>query len=137
MPFISEIPIRFGDTDYARIVYYPRLLHLLHVAFEELFDRHVLLSYATLMEQRQIGFPTVKLSCEFHAPIRFGELLRVAIWVPEIGRSSVTFAHRVTVDGDDDVRVTAVLKRVAVDMRSLKSIPIPDDLRTSFATLTS
>ena len=37
MPFIARIPVRFGDVDYARIVYYPRLLHLLHVAFEELF----------------------------------------------------------------------------------------------------
>ena len=41
MPFECRIPVRFGDIDIAKIVYYPRFLHFCHVAMEEMFG-HVI-----------------------------------------------------------------------------------------------
>ena len=57
MAYTAHVPVRFGDVDYARIVYYPRLLHLLHVAFEELFEHHVGTGYASLMDERDPDCP--------------------------------------------------------------------------------
>ena len=135
MPFVTEVPVRFGDTDQAGIVYYPRLLHLLHIAFEELIAEVVGLPYAELMAKRNTGFPTVHMECEFTAPLRYGEVLAVATTVPEVGRTSARFEHVVTVDGDGDRRAWASIKRVAVDMRTLRPVPVPDDVRAAFARI--
>ena len=55
MPFVARVPVRFGDVDWARIAYYPRLLHLLHVAFEDLFEHHVGIPYAQVLSEMNLG----------------------------------------------------------------------------------
>ena len=133
--YVARVPVRFGDTDYARIVYYPRLLHLLHVAFEDLWAERIGIPYDRLIEERNLGFPVVHMECDFRAPIRFGEVLQVAIGVPDVGRSSVLFTHEARVRDDADLRATARLRRVCVDMGTLRPVPLPDDLRLAFAGL--
>ena len=135
MPYVAQVPVRFADVDWARIIYYPRFLHLLHVAFEEMFERHVGIPYAVLLGERNLGFPAVHLECDFKVPMRFGELLQVAISVPAVGRTSAEFLHRVTVNGPGDLRAESRIKRVAVDMKTLRPLPVPDDLRESFARI--
>lgn len=135
MRFTSEIPVRFGDTDYARVVYYPTLLHLLHIAFEDLLERHAYLPYAQLLAERNLGFPSVRLECDFLGPVRYGEVLRVATTISELGRSSVAFRHEATVVGATDARCQVLVKRVAVDMTTFKPVPLPEDLRRAFEKL--
>ena len=137
MPFTTRIPVRFGDVDYARIAYYPKLLHILHVAFEDFFERGVGVPYATLLGEMNIGFPAAHIACDFKKPVRFGDVLEVAITVPRIGTSSVSFHHVVTVDGPADLRSTTTIDRVAVDMETLRPVPIPDQLREAFARIAS
>ena len=135
MSFEAEIPIRFGDVDWARIVYYPRFFHLLHVAFEELFERHVGIAYSDLVEKHNLGFPSVRVETDFMKPLRFGELMRVRFEVPRIGRSSVDFDHIVFVAPDPEPRARARLVRVAVDMRSLRPVAVPDAIRAKLLEL--
>ena len=135
MPFTAHVKVRFGDVDWARIAYYPRLLHLLHVAFEDLFEHHVGIPYATVLAELNLGFPAAHIECDFKAPVRFGETLAVAITVPRMGQSSVDFDHRVCVKGPDDLRATAHIVRVAVDMTTLRPVPVPDRLREAFARI--
>ena len=133
--FVAEVPVRFGDVDYARIIYYPRFFHLLHIAFEELFARHVGIPYAQLVGERNLGFPAVKIDTEFHRPMRHGDVLKVAIAVPRIGRSSVSFDHRVDVGDEPTPRATCRMTRVAVNMDTLRAVPLPEDIRARLAVL--
>jgi len=132
MPHTSLVEVRFGDVDGARIVYYPRLFHLLHIAFEDFFRDHVGIPYDRLISERNRGFPTVSLRSEFVRPIRYGETLRVETTVPEIGRTSALFRHVVTVGDDDDRRAVVTIRRVSVDMETLRPEPIDDELRARF-----
>ena len=126
MPFRCERAVRFGHVDSARIVYYPALLHILHEAFEELFDRHVGVSYAELTGDRGLGFPTVHAECEFRKPLRYGDLLQITTTVPEIGTKSVLFVDEVRVGDETEARVVGRFRRVAVNMQTLESKAIPD-----------
>ena len=53
--FTCEIPVRFGDVDHARIVYYPRFFHFCHVAMEEAFRDALGISYPDSQSTRISG----------------------------------------------------------------------------------
>ena len=102
---------------------------------EELFDRHVGVSYAELTVERELGFPTVHVDCEFRQPLRYGDLLQISTTVPEIGNSSVLFVDEVRVGDDPEPRVVARFRRVAVNMKTLESEPVPDWIRARLESL--
>src|SRR6185436_11346971 len=77
--FSADIKVRFSDVDRAGIAYYPRVIHWLHVAFEEFFEQFCGVPYATVLEKENLGFPAVDLKTEFVAPCRFGEVLTVHV----------------------------------------------------------
>ena len=136
MSFQVDVPVRFGDVDYARIVYYPRLFHLLHVSFEELFAQHVGIPYHVLIEEHNLGFPAARIESDFKRPFRFGEVLAVTIQVPRVGNSSAVFEHIVRARGEEEIRARASFTRVAVDMQSLRPVPIPAPMAERLRELT-
>jgi len=131
MPFETEIKVRFSDVDRAGIAYYPRVVHWLHIAFEEFWERFVGATYATVLEKDNLGFPSVKLDVEFKAPSRFGEVLTIQVGVEEIGRSSSRFRYAI-VGPAGDVRVTARVTVVCVDFVRLTPTPLPAKYRERF-----
>lgn len=129
-PFRIDLPVRFADVDYARVMYFPRMLDLTHVAMEEFFARGVGKSYAVMVVDERIGFPTVHLECDFVRPLRFGDVAEVAIDVLEVGVRKVVFRYAVANRGAPAfaVRQTAV----AIDPVEFRSIDIPPFYRDAF-----
>ncbi len=72
MSFSTRIKIRFGDTDPARLVYYPNIFHYFHIAMEEFFSNRCC-AYDQLLKAERIGFPTVNIQTEFRTPILYGD----------------------------------------------------------------
>lgn len=135
MPFECRIPVRFGDIDIAKIVYYPRFLHFCHVAMEEMFGAVIGVPYHETVLKEKVGYPTVKAEAEYLLPVGFGETIRMLVTVEHLGTSSVSLryeGHRVS-DGALAFRVRNTC--VAVDMDAWKSRPIPPHHRRGFASL--
>jgi len=131
MPFETRIKVRFSDVDRAGIAYYPRVIHWLHVAFEEFWEGFVGVPYAAVLERENLGFPAVGLEVEFVKPTRFGELLTVRVEVDRIGRASSRFRYTVLGPaGDERVRARVTIVCVALD--TLKSVPLPEKYRARF-----
>ena len=124
--------VRFGDEDHAGIVYYPRYFHFFHVAFEDFFDQQGL-PYSEILDVDKVGFPTAHLETDFRKPLRFGDRFDIDVWVETIGKSSAVFRYRGRRAGDSDDTATARLTVVAVDMRTLRPVPLPDKVRVLFA----
>ena len=123
----ARIPIRFGDVDHARIVYYPRFFHYFHVAFEEFFFTHLGRRYVHVIERLKLGFPAVRAEAEFKAPLRFGDVLDVEVQVARLGRTSIAFRYR----GRCRRRLAVVgeVTCVCVDMRTFSPRPFPPAMR--------
>ncbi len=135
MPFEIEIPVRYGSIDYARLVYGPQFHHFCHVTKEAMFAEVVGVTYAELLANEQVGYPAAGVKADFHAPVSFGETLRIVMTVGRIGTSSVEFVYRGHRMSDDALAFEITNTEVAVDMEAWKSVPIPAHHRSAFEGL--
>jgi|SRR5215204_1215675 len=132
MPFSTRIPVRFGDCDPAGLVYYPALFHYCHAAMEEFFAARCGLSYARLVAERRLGFPTVNVRAEFYSPFVYGDEAEVEVWVSAVGRTSVTFEYRLRRASDQTLCATATHVQVAMSLDERRAVPVPAELRRAF-----
>ena len=130
--FISRRRIRFGDVDRAGIAYYPRYFHWYHVAFEEWFDEVIGVPYRVLIEERNIGFPTVAIEARHTAPIRFGDDAAIEVSVRKVGRTSARIRFRVSNETTGKAAAEAVVTLVCVHMDTFRPVRIPAALRKAF-----
>lgn len=123
------MPIRFGHTDPAGIVYFPRFLHLFHCAFEDFFGDNGI-PYRESVETEKTGWPAVHVDVDFQSPLRFGDTFDIDVWVKELGTKSATFAYRGRTEGRDVA--TARITVVCIDMATFRGQPIPEKYRALF-----
>jgi 4-hydroxybenzoyl-CoA thioesterase len=131
--FKVEIPVRFADVDAAGIVYYPRLLHICHQAFEELYQQRGPVPYHQWCQQSRLGFPTRRLEAEFHAPVQHAGPVTVEVTTSNLGNSSVCFqfvgSQRSLEDGNERTCFSAHVWKVCCLIDGFEPTPIPPDVR--------
>lgn len=130
-----DMPIRWGDVDEARIVYYPRFFHMCHVAMEDTFEKAVGIPYARVLHDDLVGFPAVAIESEFPARTEFGDVLRMRVSVARLGRTSVTWRFEGARAKDGVVGLEAKITTVCVDMRTFRPTPIPPRYRAALSLL--
>ena len=133
MPFSARITVRFGDVDPAGLVYYPVLFHYFHVAMEEFFAARCGATYARLLAEERVGFPTVNVRAEFFAPVVYGDELDVEVAVARVGRSSVTFVYSASRASDGRLCARSEQVQAAMNLDTRRAVPVPDELRRAFA----
>ena len=76
------------------------------------------------------GSPACPSACDFKRPVRFEDVLEIAVTVEEVGRKSVTYRFDFRKDGADVAvgRITAVYCRTTPD-HGIESLEIPDAVR--------
>ncbi|HVS03212.1 MAG TPA: thioesterase family protein [Thermoanaerobaculia bacterium] len=132
MPFRAHLKVRFGDIDHAGIVYYPRFLHYFHVALEEFFRQELGMAYHRVIDERRVGFPSVRLEIDFRQPLRFGDEIEVEVRGVELGSTSITWKYAVWKQ-DGSLAAEAIQVTVCLDMDTFAKREIPDWLRGALA----
>lgn len=127
MPFVSQQLVRFAHVDAAGIVFYPRYFEMLNASVEDYFAQVAGVDFAEMHLQRRIGVPTVRLEAGFTLPSHLGDLLDFELNIAEVGRSSLKL--EVEVRCGIEVRFTATVYLVCMDLDRAKSTPWPDDMR--------
>jgi 4-hydroxybenzoyl-CoA thioesterase len=130
--FSTHITVRFGDCDPAGLVYYPVIFHYFHAAMEEFFAARCRVTYARLMREERIGFPTVNVQAEFLAPISYGDRVEIEVSVARVGESSVTFEYAARRGRDAMLCVRSTHVRVAMNLDTRRPVRVPDALRRAF-----
>jgi YbgC/YbaW family acyl-CoA thioester hydrolase len=127
--FTSRRRVEFVDTDMAGIVHFSNFFRWMESAeVDYLHARGLTVRMA--WEGQHLGFPRVSASCDYLKPIRFEEMIDIAVSIQRLGEKSVTYAFEFTRDGESVARgkVVAVCCRVRED-KSLESVEIPATLR--------
>lgn len=126
-----EIPItvRFGDTDPYGVVYFASYFRYCHQGIEEFF-RHLGLAPQEIFRNTEEGFglPIVEASCSFHKPVRYGESLRLAVYIMQARSKVLTFGFYFYPSEGDALIAHGEATLVAID-RSWQSRSLPDELR--------
>ena len=129
-PFCVSRRVDFCDTDMAGIIHFSNFFRYMEFA-EVAFLRARGLSVTMTRGDEHLGFPRVSATCDFLRPIRFEDVVEIAVRVERVGRKSVTYAFDFTHDGKPAAkgRISAVCCRMRPGVHGIESIDIPEDIR--------
>ena len=129
------VRIEWGDCDPAGIVFYPR--------YFAMFDHSTVLLIEEALGMRKLklyehygfgGNPSVAARARFHLPTRYGDDVVIETAIANVGRSSFSLEHRLTLDGalaveGFETRVWVVRDNSPAGFRAQ---PMPEDVVARF-----
>jgi YbgC/YbaW family acyl-CoA thioester hydrolase len=125
--FVHTVQIALRHTDAAGIVFYPRYFELMQDAAEAFLSSRGL-PPSRVLQETPYFLPIVHAECDFRAPLRWGDTVRVEVTVVEVRRRSFTLAYRF-VNPDGRVGAEGRVSQVSADRHTQKAIPLPAELR--------
>ena len=135
MPHRFEITerVQFSDTDMAGIVHFSNFYRYMERA-EHAFFRSLGLSVIDPAHhgEERVGWPRVHASCDFFAPLKFEDEVRIELLVEEVRSKVIRYLFRFwRMDGEltAEGRVTAACVRKDPDTGKMKAVGIPDRIR--------
>lgn len=124
-------PIRFSHCDPAGVLYFPHVFDFVNATVEDWFEQRLRLPFHVMHLEHRWGNPVVRTQCEFITPCRFGEALTLDLEPTALGRSSLEMRLAGAVGGAPRFRVRH--KTAMMSMQTLRSIALPEELRTRAA----
>ena len=138
MPQTSiTIRVPFHDVDSTGRIHFTAMFRYMEIAEHEL-RRSIGFPEATSF--KDIAFPRVHVECDFRGPIRYDDELTVKARVDRVGHSSWTVAIIVRItqeagkieqQGVSPLVAEGYMTMVAMDQRTERAIPLPEDLRSA------
>src|SRR5262245_53650111 len=128
-PYRTTRRVEFVDTDMAGIAHFSTFFRWMESAEVE-FLRSRGLSVKVSWRGETLGFPRVSAACDYLRPVRFEDVLEIAVTLETIGRKSLTYGFVFTTGGEEVARgrVSCVCCRV-LPGGGLESVEIPAALR--------
>jgi 4-hydroxybenzoyl-CoA thioesterase len=133
--FTRPRTIRFGDTDPAGIVFYPRYFEMLVEVIEDFFALALDMPFARLHLELGLGIPLVDVHAEFLRPSRLGEVVDFTLTVTRFGRTSFTTDIIAACAGE--TRLRARLTMVFTHMATARAVPPPQAVAARLAAFAS
>ncbi len=126
-PFVSELRVRYAETDQMGVVHHANYLLYCEVGRTD-FLRSLGTSYAEL-EKAGVRLPVAELTLRYHASARYDDHIRVETTLSDVKSRTVTFDYVITNAGSATRLVTASTTLVSLDDRG-QVTALPSHLRT-------
>ena len=126
---LTEIRVRYGETDRMGFCYYGNYAQFLEVARVELL-RSQGISYKEL-EDAGILLPVRNFSIKYIAPSRYDDLLSIQTEITNIKGSRIEFNYEIR-NQKNVLIATAYTELVFVNSNSLKPTNAPDEILTFY-----
>jgi YbgC/YbaW family acyl-CoA thioester hydrolase len=129
-PFRVTRRVEFHETDMAGIVHFSNFFRYMEFAEVEFLRARGLAVAWREQGGEPIGFPRVSAACDYLKPVRFEDVLEIAVTLSRVGHKSVTYDFEFTCRGAVVARgrVSAVCCR-HIPGGGIESIAIPADIR--------
>lgn len=98
--YVMERELAFNETDMAGIAHFSNFFRWMEIA-EHAFLKSLGIEPVVQDRDKFWGWPRVRASCEYHAPLRFGEKFEVHLFVKEIKQKAVVYFFRFRKVGAD------------------------------------
>jgi len=126
---LTEIRVRYGETDRMGFCYYGNYAQFLEVARVELL-RSQGISYKEL-EDEGILLPVRNFSIKYIAPSRYDDLLSIQTEITNIKGSRIEFNYEIR-NQNNVLIATAYTELVFINSNSLKPTNAPDEILTFY-----
>jgi acyl-CoA thioester hydrolase len=133
--FVYRRRVQFAETDMAGIAHFANFMKWMEEAEHAFFRSHGM-SVHQECEGELIGWPRLSAQCDYKKPARFEDELDVHLAIEEMGEKTLT--HSFTFVKDDEKIATGRFVTICCkrgENGTLKSVPIPDEIRAIFAPL--
>lgn len=127
--------VRFGEVDYAGIMYYPRYFEALNATVEDWFSDVAHSGFEHLSDRFKVTTPLISIETEFSRVCRLGDELIFRLTVTKVGASSARF--RADTFCGDEARMRSMLTHVCIDRTIGKAVPWPDEVKTRLLQIAS
>ena len=127
--YLTEIRVRYGETDRMGFCYYGNYAQFLEVARVELL-RSQGISYKEL-EDAGILLPVRNFSIKYIAPSRYDDLLSIQTEITNIKGSRIEFNYEIR-NQNNVLIATAYTELVFINSNSLKPTNAPDEILTFY-----
>lgn len=127
-PLVHVVRIRPGDTDIQGIVHASRYSAFFEAALVEAF-RTVAGSF-DFLARNGVDFVMAEITIRYRSPARFDDLLDIAVYLRNIGTTSLAIGYQGSVNGREVVIASA--RYVAFAPGEMRKVVIPDKLREVF-----
>ncbi len=129
-----KVRIEWGDTDPARITFYPNYFRWFDAAAHQMFEEAGV-SLNLLVDAGRVGFPIVEVHAEFKRPGFYADWIEVRAEIVEVGRKVLKVAYQVW--RDDVLLLEGYEKRVVArphpdDPKRMSALEITADMRALF-----
>lgn len=126
--FRTSRKIEFADTDMGGIVHFSRFVVFMETAEHE-FLNAAGTSVAMHHDGVHIGWPRVKVSCEYKHPARFEDVLDIHVRVLRKGQRSMTYGFVFTCR-DEEIAVGEMTSVCCIlePGKKVRAIPIPSPI---------
>ena len=125
MPSVTQIRVRYKDTDTMSVVYYGNYLTYFEVArVEYLRQRNLPMSEV----DRRIHMPVVEAFVKYVKPAKLDDLLEVSSRVSLRKRASFTFSYEIRNEAKELV-ATGFTRHACWDPATAKMVALPDWLK--------
>ncbi|MFQ5500982.1 MAG: acyl-CoA thioesterase [Phycisphaerae bacterium] len=125
--------VQFAETDMAGVMHFANYFRWMEEIEHEFF-RSLGTSIMSTHEDKPIGWPRVRASCEYFGPVRFEDVVDVQMTITDLTEKSMTYEALFSCNGKRTARgrIKAVCCQMTDD--SFQSIPIPDAIRDRIDT---
>ena len=132
MPTITELRVRYAETDQMQVVYHANYLVWCEVGRTDFMRQHGM-SYAE-MEKSGIGLTVCDFSVRLHASARYDDLVRVVTTLTDVKSRLVAFDYLLTNAGTGERLATARTSLVSISPQG-RPISMPAGIRSALEAL--
>lgn len=122
---VTDIRVRYYDTDQMGIVYYGNYARFYEIGRVEAI-RHLGINYKDL-EERGISMPVYDLNSRFIRPARYDDLLTIRVTIPQLPKTRFMFSYEIF-NQDGQLLNTGQTTLVFVRTDTGRPCTAPDDL---------
>jgi acyl-CoA thioester hydrolase len=121
--------VLYGDTDKMGVVYYANYLRWFERGRGE-FLRQLGIPYLSV-EQRNIQFPVIEVSCRYFRSAQYDELVMIETDLLSLARATLSFSYRILRETDSSLLATGSTKHACINSQG-RIQRIPADLWSAF-----
>jgi len=126
------VPVEFGDSDPAAIVFYPNFFRWFDASAWRLFVKSGLTLETLRDEFGLIGMPIAEARSKFIKPLRFGDTAEITSYVTSWKRKTFDLVHEVRKDGElcaEGLEIRVCAELINDGSQNIRALPIPKEIR--------